>query len=226
MERDPGCRRLPECFGNRRRNRRPLQARRLFLPRRAFNQHFWLGGPFARRPWAIDKQFAEWLQKTVVAPVSKAPSYLVGVISDTHGMIRPEALQQLRKSDMIVHCGDVGAPAVLDALRAIAPVHAVRGNNDKGSWASHLPTEDIIEVRNHTLYVIHDLAELSLEPSAAGFAAVLSGHSHRPLVERRKGVLFVNPGSAGPRRFSLPVAVALLVLRPDSCNCRIIKLVP
>ena len=158
------------------------------------------------------------------SPIRRTPRYVVGVISDTHGLIRPEALQRLRESDVIVHCGDVGNAAVLDALRAIAPVHAVRGNNDKGSWASELPTEDMVEVGNHILYVIHDLAELSLEPAAAGFAAVLSGHSHRPLVERRSGVLFVNPGSAGPRRFSLPVAIGLLVLRPASCNARIIEL--
>ena len=150
--------------------------------------------------------------------------YIVGVISDTHGLIRPEALARLRKSDVIVHCGDVGAPAVLDALKVIAPVHAVRGNNDKGPWASELPTDNIVEVGKRVLYVIHDLAELRLEPAAAGFAAVLSGHSHRPHVERRKGVLFVNPGSAGPRRFSLPVAVALLVLGPKGCNARIIEL--
>ncbi len=155
---------------------------------------------------------------------SKARHFRVGVISDTHGLIRPEALHRLRGSDVIVHCGDVGAPAVLDALGAIAPVHAVRGNNDKGAWAAKLPTEEMVEVGNHTIYVIHDLAELSLEPTAAGMAAVLSGHSHRPLVEQRKGVLFVNPGSAGPRRFSLPVAVALLVVGQEACKARIIDL--
>ncbi|HEV3112676.1 MAG TPA: metallophosphoesterase family protein [Candidatus Binataceae bacterium] len=160
----------------------------------------------------------------MATPVSKAPGYVVGVISDTHGLIRPEALHRLRDSHVIVHCGDIGAPAVLDALKAIAPVHAIRGNNDKGSWASGLPTDAVVEVGNHVLYVIHDLGELSLEPAAAGFAAVLSGHSHRPLVEERKGVLFVNPGSAGPRRFSLPVAVALLVLSPQACNASIIEL--
>jgi uncharacterized protein len=156
--------------------------------------------------------------------VSKATQCVVGVISDTHGLIRPDALHRLRDSDVIVHCGDVGSPAVLDALRAIAPVHAVRGNNDKGPWASELPTDDVVEMGTHTLYVIHDLAELSLEPAAAGFAAVLSGHSHRPLVETRNGVLFVNPGSAGPRRFTLPVAVASLVLSPGACNASIIEL--
>jgi len=163
-------------------------------------------------------------QKTLAVPVSKKARYVVGVISDTHGLIRPEALQLLQESDVIVHCGDVGAAAVLDALRAIAPVYAVRGNNDKGSWASELPAEDMVKVGNHILHVIHDLAELSLEPAAAGVTAVLSGHSHRPLVEHRGGVLFVNPGSAGPRRFSLPVAVGSLVLTPESCDARIIEL--
>src|SRR5437899_8349261 len=154
----------------------------------------------------------------------KPPRHVVGVISDTHGLIRPEAVERLRGSDLIVHCGEIGAPAVLDALRAVAPVRAVRGNNDKSPWALELPTDDVIEVGPHILYVIHDLGELSLEPAAAGFTAVLSGHSHRPFVEQRKGVLFVNPGSAGPRRFSLPVAVARLVLAPVHCDARIIDL--
>ncbi len=162
--------------------------------------------------------------KNMAARVSRKPRYVVGVISDTHGLMRAEALKRLHGADVIVHCGDVGDPAVLDALRAIAPVHAVRGNNDKGAWASGLPADDVVEVGKHILYVTHNLAELSLEPAAAGFAAVLSGHSHRPLVERRRGVLFVNPGSAGPRRFSLPVALGLLVLGPRSCSARIIEL--
>jgi uncharacterized protein len=155
---------------------------------------------------------------------SKASRYVVGVISDTHGLMRPEAVDQLRSADVIVHCGDVGALAVLDALGAIAPVYAVRGNNDKGPWASTLPADRIVELGTRTLYVIHDLADLSLDPSAAGFAAVLSGHSHRPRVETRKGVLFVNPGSAGPRRFSLPVALGLLILDGKDCEATIIEL--
>lgn len=149
---------------------------------------------------------------------------VVGVISDTHGLVRPEALETLRGCELIIHCGDVGSAAVLDALRAVAPVRAVRGNNDKGSWASELPADDVVEIGPHALYVIHDLAELALEPEAANVAAVLSGHSHRPLVERRKGVLFVNPGSAGPRRFHLPVALARLSIGPLRCTARIIEL--
>ena len=109
-------------------------------------------------------------------------------------------------------------------LRTIAPVRAVRGNNDKGAWAVALPREEIIEVRTHTLYVIHDLGELNLDTTTTGFSAVLSGHSHRPLVENRDGVLFVNPGSAGPRRFTLPIAMAQLVLARGRCDARIIEL--
>src|SRR5213592_4344728 len=154
----------------------------------------------------------------------KSPRHVVGVISDTHGLVRPEAIEKLRGCDLIVHCGDIGALAVLDALRAVAPVRAVRGNNDKGPWASELPTDDVIEVGAHTLYVIHDLGELRLEPAAAGFTTVLSGHSHRPFVERREGVLFVNPGSAGPRRFSLPVTVARLVLSDGAVDATIVPL--
>jgi putative phosphoesterase len=150
----------------------------------------------------------------------------VGVISDTHGLVRPAAMAELRGCDLIVHCGDIGHPAVLDALRELAPVRAVRGNNDTGGWAAGLPGDDVVEIGGQALYVLHDLGELVLEPAAAGFAAVLSGHSHRPLVERRKGVLFVNPGSAGPRRFSLPVALARLTLAPDACEARIIELAP
>ena len=149
---------------------------------------------------------------------------VVGVISDTHGLVRPAALAELRDAELIVHCGDVGAPSVLDALRAIAPVRAVCGNNDKGTWAADLPHDDVVEVGAHVLYVLHDRAELDLEPAAAGFSAVLCGHSHRPSVERERGVLYLNPGSAGPRRFSLPVALARLVVGPERCDATIVQL--
>lgn len=132
----------------------------------------------------------------------------VGVISDTHGLLRPQARQALIGSDLIIHAGDVGDPAILDELRQIAPVHMVRGNVDHGDWAEALPEIEVVEVGDVLLYVLHDLDMLDLNPAAAGFAAVIFGHSHQPLVEERQGVLYLNPGSAGPRRFRLPVSVA------------------
>ena len=134
----------------------------------------------------------------------------IGVISDTHGLVREEAANALRGCELIVHAGDVGDPNVLERLRAIAPTIAVRGNNDKGSWAKALPTTEVVEIGELYLYVLHELSDLDLDPKAAGFAAVISGHSHRPSAERREGILYLNPGSAGPRRFALPVAVAKL----------------
>lgn len=148
----------------------------------------------------------------------------VGVISDTHGLVRPTAIEVLRGSDLIVHCGDVGDAAVLDALRMLAPVRAVRGNNDKGRWAADLSSSEVVEAGAQMLYVLHDVADLDLEPAAAGFAAVLSGHSHRPSVERRRGVLYINPGSAGPRRFTLPIAVAKLTVSARRVDARIVEL--
>ncbi len=136
--------------------------------------------------------------------------HIVGVISDTHGLIRPQALGALRGSDHIVHAGDIGSPAVLEALAAIAPVTAIRGNNDRDAWARALPDTTSVEVGGAWLYILHDVHELDLDPRAAGFAAVIAGHSHRPTIVERHGTLFVNPGSAGPRRFTLPVAVARL----------------
>lgn len=134
----------------------------------------------------------------------------VGIISDTHGLLRPEALAALRGSDLIIHAGDVGTPQVLEGLRELAPVTAVRGNNDRGALATELPETEAVEVGGRWLYVLHDLHALDLDAAAGGFAAVVAGHSHRPKIEERQGVLFINPGSAGPRRFSLPVAVARL----------------
>ena len=134
----------------------------------------------------------------------------VGVISDTHGLLRPEALEALQDSDLIIHAGDVGKPEVLAALRGLAPVHAVRGNVDRGAWAEALPLTDVIEIENTFLYVLHDVGELDLDPQAAGFSAVIFGHSHKPSQKTRDGVLFLNPGAAGPRRFKLPVSLARL----------------
>ena len=153
-----------------------------------------------------------------------ASRHLIGLISDTHGLIRPEALNALRKSDLIIHSGDIGHPDVLDALRSLAPVRAIRGNNDRGAWASGLPTSDRVEIGSHAIYVLHNINDLDLDPASAGFTAVLSGHSHKPAIDRRGGVLFVNPGSAGPRRFTLPVTVATLILRDDGCDATIVPL--
>jgi putative phosphoesterase len=153
-----------------------------------------------------------------------ASLHLVGVVSDTHGVIRPEALDALRDSELIVHCGDIGGPAVLEALETLAPVRAIRGNNDKGAWVSSLPTYDVVEVGTHAIYVLHNLLELDLDPEVAGFTAVLSGHSHKPMIEKRGKILFVNPGSAGPRRFRLPVTVATLALRSGRCEAKIVEL--
>jgi uncharacterized protein len=132
----------------------------------------------------------------------------IGVISDTHGLLRPQALAALRGSHLIIHAGDVGKPDVIDELRTIAPTFVVRGNVDTGSWASALPMTALVEVGDLRFYVLHDISQLDLDPAAAGFAAVVFGHSHVPSIETRQGVLFLNPGSAGPRRFKLPVAVA------------------
>lgn len=148
----------------------------------------------------------------------------IGVISDTHGLVRPEAIAALRGCELIVHAGDVGAPEVLAALERIAPVAAVRGNVDHGAWARALPATRVVEVADRALYVLHDLAQLDVEPRATGIAAVIAGHSHRPRVEWRDGVLFLNPGSAGPRRFTLPVTLARLTARGAGLEAEIVPL--
>ena len=140
------------------------------------------------------------------------PSISIGVISDTHGLLRPAALEALRGSAHIIHAGDVGSPEILEKLSAIAPVTAVRGNVDKSAWSRELPETQVLELGGISIYVLHDLAQLDLKPKAAGFAAVVSGHSHVPKQEMRDGVLYFNPGSAGPRRFKLPVSVGRLIL--------------
>jgi len=148
----------------------------------------------------------------------------VGCVSDTHGLVRPEALAALAGVDLIVHAGDVGKPEVLDRLREVAPVIAIRGNNDHGAWATKLPETEVVEVSGRSLYLIHDVNELDLDPAAAGFDAVVSGHSHRPNVETRGGVLFLNPGSIGPRRFKLPVALALLRISERGVHAKMVEL--
>jgi putative phosphoesterase len=148
----------------------------------------------------------------------------IGVISDTHGLLRPEALRALAGADLIVHAGDVGGPEVLEALRAVAPVVAVRGNNDRGPWAIALAATEVVETGGRSVYVLHDLKELDLDPRAAGFAAVIAGHSHQPRIERRDGVLYLNPGSAGPRRFRLPIALAWLDVDTFRVDAEIVEL--
>lgn len=149
----------------------------------------------------------------------------IGLISDTHGLLRPEAKAFLAGSDFIVHAGDICDPNILAELESIAPVTAVRGNNDKGSWAEKLNETEFLQVGEFLLYVIHDLAQLDIEPAAAGVRAVVSGHSHKPLVEERGGVLFVNPGSAGPRRFTLPIAAGEIMIKDRSVSARTVELV-
>ena len=148
----------------------------------------------------------------------------VGLISDTHGQLRPEAVAFLRGSDFIVHAGDIGDATVLSELTAVAPVTAVRGNNDKGPWAKAIAESQVLHVGDVSVYVIHDVAELDLDPVAAGFQVVVSGHSHKPAVQTRNGVLYVNPGSAGPRRFRLPIAVAELEIAGRSVKAKVIEL--
>ena len=149
----------------------------------------------------------------------------VGLISDTHGLLRPEAVAFLAGSDHIVHAGDVGDPAILDALAAIAPVTAIRGNVDIDAWASQLPETTRVTIGGVTIYVLHDLATLDMQPQARGIRVVLYGHSHKPSVTERDGVLFVNPGSAGPRRFRLPIAAAELLIDGGSVTARLRELV-
>jgi putative phosphoesterase len=148
----------------------------------------------------------------------------VGVISDTHGLLRPQAVEALRGSDLIVHAGDVGDARVLEQLSGMAPTFAVRGNVDTSAWARSLPMMDVVEAGELQLYVLHDLASLDLDPVAAGFAAVIFGHTHRPGADLRDGVLFLNPGSAGPRRFTLPVTVARLEVAGARLSHQIIEL--
>jgi hypothetical protein len=155
--------------------------------------------------------------------MSTTPSIRVGLISDTHALVRPEALAALQGSDAILHAGDVGAPEVLDALRALAPLTAVRGNNDHGTWADELPLDVRVELAGTSILVIHDLATLALEPQAH-VDVVVSGHSHQPKCERRGDVLYVNPGSAGPRRFRLPVTVGRLDIVGHDVEATIVPL--
>jgi len=149
---------------------------------------------------------------------------LIGIISDTHGLVRPQALEALKDVDMILHAGDIGSQDVLDTLNDIAPVVAVRGNNDKADWARSLPDWEVVEVGGVSIYMLHDVKEIDISPSGAGFQVVVSGHSHRPAVAEQRGVLYVNPGSAGPRRFTLPVSLAHLHVAGEKVHAQIIEL--
>jgi len=148
----------------------------------------------------------------------------IGLISDTHGLLRPEALTFLEGSDLIVHAGDICDPSILDALSRIAPVTAVRGNNDRGAWAERIRDSEVIQVGALYLYAIHDLCGIDIDPVAAGMQVVISGHSHRPCIETREGVLYVNPGSSGPRRFRLPISVGELRVSGNKATARIVEI--
>jgi uncharacterized protein len=148
----------------------------------------------------------------------------LGVISDTHGLLRPEAVEALRRSDRILHAGDIGAPEILEGLAKIAPVTAVRGNVDTASWARALPETEVVETGGVSVYMVHDLGQLDLKPEAAGFRVVIYGHSHQPKMEEKSGVLYFNPGSAGPRRFHLPVSVGRLTIAAGKVQAELVEL--
>ena len=155
-----------------------------------------------------------------------AGDVIIGVISDTHGLIRPQAVAALAGSDLIIHAGDVGKPEVLERLGELAPTFGVRGNIDIDSWAARLPMTQRVVAGGLALVVLHEIAQLDVDPASAGFAAVVFGHSHRPLIETRDGVLFLNPGSAGPRRFRLPITIARIrvsdrQMRPEIVELRV-----
>jgi hypothetical protein len=149
---------------------------------------------------------------------------IIGVISDTHGLLRPEAVEALRGSHAIIHAGDVGRDDILRELEKIAPVTVVRGNVDTSTWARKLPATNILEIAAMSLYVLHNIDELDLDPRSAGFSAVIFGHSHRPLIQNRKGVLFFNPGSAGPTRFNLPISLGRLTINNGRLTPELIEL--
>ena len=148
----------------------------------------------------------------------------IGLISDTHGLVREQALSALKGCQHILHAGDVDEPEVLVTLRRLAPVTVVRGNNDRGPWAKAIPEYEVVEFGSVSVYLRHDESELDIDPAAAGFQVMMFGHSHSPRVETRNGVLFINPGSAGPRRFRLPVAVGELLITGNRVEARIIEL--
>ena len=158
----------------------------------------------------------------MAAELKSTDDYLVGIISDTHGLLRPEAVEVFKSADFIIHAGDIGKPEILEALRRVAPLFAVRGNMDMGGWALALPKTEVVGIGEALLYVLHDLYELDLDPAAAGFSGVISGHTHRAGIDERNGVVFLNPGAAGP--FRPPVSVGLLRIQGSSLEAELIKL--
>ena len=148
----------------------------------------------------------------------------IGLISDTHGLLRPAALKELRGVQQIIHAGDVGTPEILKELAAVAPITAVRGNVDRGYWADRLPRTAVVEVGGVRIYVLHEFEKLDLDPKAAGFAAVITGHTHRAALKERDGVLYFNPGSAGPRRFSLPITMGRLFIEGGTLRGELVAL--
>src|ERR1700716_3199122 len=145
----------------------------------------------------------------------------IGIISDTHGLLRPEVTDRLAGVHYIIHAGDIGRPEVISELRKIAPITAIRGNTDRGEWAAEYPHTALVKLGGRSIYVLHNLKELGLDPAAAGIDVVVSGHSHRPKIETVGGVLYLNPGSAGPRRFTLPIALATLELAGEALRSRL-----
>jgi len=155
---------------------------------------------------------------------SRGSTVRIGIISDTHGLLRPEAVERLAGVHHIIHAGDIGRPEIISALRRIAPTTAVRGNVDRGAWAARYPLTARVTLGGRSFHVLHNLAELDLDPAAAGIDAIVSGHSHRPKVETVDGVIYLNPGSAGPRRFSLPIALATVELAGDAIRPSILDI--
>lgn len=163
-------------------------------------------------------------KRSAMKKVRTREKRLIGIISDTHGLVRPEVAEAFSGVDLILHAGDIGTTEVIEELRSIAPIMAVRGNNDKGTWANAIPETEVVQIGSVRIYMLHDLKGIDLNPAARGFQVVISGHSHRPSIETRDAVLFLNPGSAGPRRFKLPISVARLTVDGSAVNGEIIDL--
>lgn len=148
----------------------------------------------------------------------------IGIISDTHGLLRPEAVSALQNLSLIIHAGDIGKETIIPELKQIAPVYAVRGNVDNSTWAYHFPLTQVLEQEETFIYVYHGHLELDLDPKAAGFQVVISGHTHEPLIEHKNEILYINPGSAGPKRFHLPVSLAMLTIKNGELTAKLLEL--